>query len=132
MLGVGDQDRFGGEGSCLGDLPEDPGSVEEWLALEGAIARAFVDDDAVTKGIEIHPQDLGDDETLGDARCRIAQSTQAQVLLLEVGQAHQLEIRIAHANCQLRILLLQALTGCEDSCSQSQNAAGELTATCTG
>ena len=67
MLGIGDQDDLGRDRACARDLAEDAGRVDRGLAPEDAVARALVDEHALTERIEVHAHDLGDQRALHDA-----------------------------------------------------------------
>ena len=89
----------------LRDLAEDALGVEHGLALEDAVGRALVEQHAVAERVEVDVEDRGDQHALGDARRVCAHVAQAQVLVLERGEALQLQVREAHACGELEVFL---------------------------
>jgi hypothetical protein len=88
---VGDQDDFRRHRPGARDLAEDAIGVQRGLAAEYAVTASLVDQHALAERVEVDAHDLGDQRPLHDARRAFAGAAQAQVLLLERFEAHQLE-----------------------------------------
>ncbi len=88
VLGIGDQDDFGGDRPDARDLAENAIGVERRLAAEHAGAAALVDEHALPERVEVDAHDLGDQRALHDARGALARGPQPLVLLLQRLVAH--------------------------------------------
>lgn len=83
MGGIAHEDDFAGQLSDPCDLAEDAAGVEHRLTDVHAVACAFVDHHALTKGVDVEVHDVADDEAIGHSGRVVPQGAQPQALGLE-------------------------------------------------
>jgi len=94
---VADQNDLGGELTDARDLAEYPAGVQDGLADENPVLRAFVDQHALAERVQIDVHDVADDESVRESRGAVPKRTQALALGFQGLVALQTELRQAAA-----------------------------------